>query len=88
MNGIPSDRGRPDAADPPKAIFKNLIRKAGSSPDLEIQVSIGGRDYSIVLPHDDLRDHGIGGPAAVEELRGIRTAIEDLAQVLRQTDRK
>ena len=88
MNGIPSGRGRPEAAEPPKAIIKNLIRKAGSSPDLELQVNIGGRDYRLVLPHDALRDHGIEGPAAVEELRGIRTAIEGLLKVLRQKDRK
>ena len=88
MNGIPSGRGRPDSAEPLKAKITNLIYKAGSSPYLELQANIGGRDHTISLSLDDLQCHGIGGPAAVEELRGIRTAIEDLAQVLRQTDRK
>ena len=58
------------------------ISPTRSSPTLELQVNIEGRDHNILLPLDALQDHGVTGPAAVVELRGIRLALEALGNIV------
>ena len=42
---------------------------------LELLVNIEGLDRRVELSVGALKDHGLSGPAAVEELRGIRAAL-------------
>ena len=82
-----SDRIHPGPAEPPEARIVNINRAQGrrpkSSPSLELQVNIGDRDHAISLSLDALDSYGLSGPVAVEELRGIRIALEDLVQILK-----
>ena len=80
---------RPGSAEPCEAKITNVIRPKtrvgprGSSPYLELQVNIEGRTRTFALMFDALLSHGIGGPAAVEELQAIRAALEELVSVVK-----
>ena len=85
----PTDDGKPKPAEPPEAKITNVIRPKtkvgprGSSPYLELQANIEGRTRTFALTFDALLSHSIAGPVAVEELRGIRVALEALAPLLK-----
>ena len=49
-------------------------------------MNIAGRDQTIVLTNDELEGHGLSGPAAVDELRAIRVAVEALARAAQSQD--
>ncbi len=73
---------RPKPAELPRAKIINYNPASpGSSATLELQVNIEGQDHSILLPVDALNNHGLSGPAAVEELRGIREALDAFATI-------
>ncbi len=84
----PNNYGKPSPTEPPVAKITRINRPPGSSPSLELQVSIGGLDHKVLLPLDALEDRGLSGPAAVEELRGIRAALEALAPLLKNGQEK
>ena len=80
---------RSDPPDPVEPYKPNTIR-AVEAPDgrraLELRVNIAGRDRTIVLTNDELEGHGLSGPAAVDELRAIRVAVEALARAAQSQD--
>ena len=71
----------PAATEPPKAKIVRFNRNQ-STPSLELQVNIEGRDHVFALPLDALQEYDVSGPAAVEELRQIRVTLERLAEKL------
>ena len=81
---VQSHYGRPDPAEPPIAEIRKVYRPANRNAALELQVKIEGRDRTILLTLDALEGHGLSGPAAVEELRAIRVALERIADALSQ----
>ena len=89
MANLMARTSRPGTSELPQAKIVNINRAQGrrpkSSPSLELQVNIEGRDHAVALSLDALEDHGLSGPAAAEELRGIRAALEELVQVLKSS---
>ncbi len=83
MSPFQDDYDKPDPAGPPIAKIVRINRPPLSSPNLELQASIGGRDQIVVLPLDALEGHGLSGPVAVEELRAIRSALEELVRAVK-----
>ena len=82
MNAIDSP-GRPDPdANPTATVVRKIRGSPKGSPALELQVSIVGRNRTFLLLLDELASHGLSGPEAVEELRGIRVAVEKVAEAL------
>lgn len=75
----------PSAAEMPKAEIVSVNQGNGSSSTLELRVNIEGQDRGVLLPLDALEGHGLSGPAAVEELRRIRVALERLVERLPAT---
>ena len=53
------------------------VAKSGQFQALELLVKIGDRDRTIRLDADVLTKYGLTGPEAVEELRAIRTVLEE-----------
>lgn len=49
---------------------------------LELQVNNGDQPHKILLSFDEILSRGIGGLVAVKEFRGIRTALERIADAL------
>ncbi len=88
MSPLQPTYDKPGPAGPPVAKITRINRSPGSRPTLELQVNIGGQDCDIVLPLDALEDRGLSGPAAVEELRAIRAALEDLAHAVKNGQEK
>ena len=74
----PRGYGKPEPNEPyePKSIAANKV--SGSVRSLVLLVNIEGRDRKISLSIDALEEYGLSGPAAVEELREIRKALEGL----------
>ena len=72
----------PNDSRPAKPLIATIIGEA-ETPDgrqaLELQVSIEGQDRTVLLMLHALEDHGLSGPAAVAELRGIRKLLETLS---------
>ena len=80
MAAIQNSYGKPDPVEPYVAkIVKLNLHPNNKIPNLELQVKIEGRDRTVSLPLYALQEFGIGGPAAVEELRGLRMALERIA---------
>ncbi len=71
--------GNPGPTEPPEAEITQIIEKRGGKRALELQVNIEGQHRTFLLTLDALKGYGLSGPAAVEELRGIRAALEALA---------
>ncbi|MDE0488553.1 MAG: hypothetical protein OXI07_05100 [Gammaproteobacteria bacterium] len=82
MTGIQNGY-RPGPAEPytPHKI-EEVRDKSGALKSLVLQVKIEGRHHRVSLSTDVLRDFGLTGPAAAEELRGIRAALERLADLV------
>ena len=83
MTTVQTDYGPPDPAEPYKPHTIEENRVSGELRALVLRVNIAGRDRNVELTVGALQDHGLSGPAAVEELRGIRVALEDLASLLK-----
>ena len=87
MNSMDSP-GRPEPAEPPMATITGgfeVRRGSRGKRVLELQVNIAGRDRAIWLTDDELASYGLSGPAAVDELRGIRAALERIANALERS---
>ena len=67
-----------DTSEPLEAKIKNVIRKQGSSPTLELQVNIGAQDHTILLPLSELDSHELPSQAVIKELRKIRKVLDKL----------
>ena len=87
MVDLTARTSRPSPSEPPLAKIVKVNRTHGrrpeSTPSLELQVNIEGRDHDVWLPLGALEENGLSGPAAAEELRGIRAALEELVQILK-----
>ncbi|MXY42007.1 MAG: hypothetical protein F4160_05265 [Rhodospirillaceae bacterium] len=74
--------GKPGPAELPMAEVVRISGSPKGSPTLELRVNIEGRDRRFLLTLSALEGHGLSGPAAVEELRAIRAALEKIAEAL------
>lgn len=70
---------RPKPGEPPEAEIIGVAETRRGKSCLVLQVKIEGRDQELALTFDALQGYGLSGPAAVEELRRIREAVEALA---------
>lgn len=76
--------GRPLAGELPEAEIIDEVDSRGGKRALVLKVKIEGQHRTFLLRLDALEGRGLLGPAAVEELRGIRIAVEALAGVERK----
>ena len=87
MNPVQTHYERQGPAEPVKAkiikVNRNEGRQPESTPSLELQVKIEDQDHDVWLSLDALEENGLSGPAAVEELRRIREALEELVLVMK-----
>ena len=87
MNPTQTSYGSQGPAEPAKAkiikVNRNEGRQPESTPSLELRVKIEDQDHDVLLPLGALEENGLSGPAAVEELRRIRTALEELVLVMK-----
>ncbi len=87
MNPVQTDYKHQGPAEPAKAkiikVNRNESQRPESTPSLELQVKIEDQDHDVWLSLDALEENGLSGPAAVEELRRIREALEELVLVMK-----
>ena len=87
MNPLQTGYESQGPAEPAKAeiikVNRNESRRTESTPSLELRVKIEGQDHDVWLSLDALEENGLSGLAAVEELRRIRTALEELVLVMK-----
>ena len=88
MNPVQTDYKHQGPAEPAKAkiikVNRNESQRPESTPSLELQVKIEDQDHDVWLSLDALEENGLSGPAAVEELRRIREALEELVLVMEE----
>ena len=83
---MPAGNRYPDPTEPYEATSVEVYRGSDRSMlGLEIRVNIEGRDRRVLLRLDALANHGLSGPAAGEELRGIREAVESLVMAVKRS---
>ena len=87
MNPVQTRYGGQGSAEPAKAKIIKVNRNEGripeSTPSLELRVKIEDQDHDVWLSLDALEEIGLSGPAAVEEIRLIRMALEELVLVMK-----
>lgn len=81
MNAIKNGH-RPGASEPPIGEATGIVDSRGGTRYLELQVNIGGQPHKVWLSLGALQDQGVSGPAAAEELRGIREALGGLREAV------
>ena len=82
MMSVQSKYDRQGPMEPPVAEIIQVNRPPDKTSILELRVNIEDRDQLVALPLGALEEFGLTGPAAVEELRAIRVALENLVRAV------